>query len=224
MSTINVLDDIATERGRRLHGLVEPDPHARWLWKMAFDSLLCDTERGKLSDALQFAQKVKYHHVGLSSEIYFSHPLRVAAICLLIDTVKDYRAGVLAILHNVLEVSDVSAETLAEVFGKTISEQVIALTVNREMQWDRAYKTFYYKKLMDGPRFVRVVKIVDKLDNLFTLGLNVDDGVREKYLSEIEDFVLPMVEATIPDLLEYMRTLVSNCRVEGFFGNSLASK
>ena len=224
MKTMKILDDMATERERRLRGLHEPDPHARELWKRALAALPKDLEREKLQVAFQFAKEIKYHHVGLTSEIYFSHPLRVAAIGLLIDNVPDSRVGVLAILHNVLEVSHISADTLAEVFGREVSEQVVALTVDRAIQWDRAYKTEYYKNLMTGPRFTRVVKIIDKLDNLFLLGLNTDEDIRIKYLSEIEDFVLPMVEATLPELLVYMSNLVDNCRATGFITTPAAIK
>lgn len=223
MTITKVLDDIVTERKRRLRGLIEPDPHARVLWEKALAALPNDMERERLLGAFQFAKEIKYHHVGLTSEIYFSHPLRVAAICLLIDTPPDYRAGVLAILHNILEVSDISLEVVTEVFGKAISEQIIALTVDRNIQWDYSYKRAYYKNLMAGPRFVRVVKIVDKLDNLFTLVLNKDGDVRAKYLSEIEKFVLPMVETTIPKLLKYMLDLTNNCRAMGFIGNYVAN-
>jgi (p)ppGpp synthase/HD superfamily hydrolase len=209
---MKVLDNIVTERGRRLQGLIEPDPHARVLWGMALAKLPNNLEREELDSAFQFAKKIKYHHVGLTSEIYFSHPLRVASISVLIDTIPDCKAGVLAILHNVLEVSDITADNLTQVFGREIADQVVALTVDRRIQWDRIYKTEYYKKLMKGPRFARVVKIVDKLDNLFLLGQNPDSEIRTLYLSEIEDFVLPMVKATLPDLLMYMKSLVSECR------------
>lgn len=222
MAIMRVLDDIAVERERRLRGLHEPDPYARELWSRALAVLPSDWERERLLAAFQFAKEIKYHHVGLTSEIYFSHPLRVAAIGLLIEADPDFKVGVLAILHNVLEVSQVSADILAEVFGREISEQVVALTIDRNIQWDRAYKTAYYKNLMSGPRFTRVVKIIDKLDNLFLLGLNADADIRARYLSEIEDFVLPMVETTLPELLVYMSNLVSNCRAMGFIKTPVA--
>lgn len=213
---MRVLDDIAIERERRLMGLYEPDSHAHELWRRALTSLPTDLERERLRVVFQFAKNIKYHHVGLTSDIYFSHPLRVAAIGLLIDADHDSRVGALGILHNVLEVSHVSADTMEKNFGRNISEQVVALTVDRNIQWDRTYKTAYYKDLMAGPHFTRVVKIIDKLDNLFLLGLNADEDVREKYLSEIEDFVLPMAAETLPELLAYMLNLVNNCRITGF--------
>jgi (p)ppGpp synthase/HD superfamily hydrolase len=113
-------------------------------------------------------------------------------------------------------VSDVSVDTLSETFGSGISDQIETLTVDRNVQWNKTYKAGYYVKLTAGPLSARVVKIVDKLDNLFVLGLNPDASVREKYLAEIEEFVLPMAEASLPSLTAYMRNLVQDCRATGF--------
>jgi (p)ppGpp synthase/HD superfamily hydrolase len=162
--------------------------------------------------------------VGLTSDIYFSHPLRVSALTTLISGTQDASIGVIALLHNVLEVSDVSVDILSEIFGAEVSNQIEALTVDRDVQWDRTYKEGYYSKLMACPFSARVVKIVDKLDNLFVLGLNSDASVRKKYLAEIEDFVLPMAETTLPRLITYMRDLVQDCHLTGFIERPVATK
>ena len=182
-----------------------------------------DAERDRLAHAFRFAKEIKYRHVGLTSDIYFSHPLRVAGLATLISGTKDAGTGVLAVLHNVLEVSDVSAEKLSATFGSGISNQIESLTVDRDVQWDKAYKVDYYSKLMEGPLSARVVKIVDKLDNLFLLGVNPDASVREKYLAEIEDFVLPMTEASSPPLTAYMCNLVQDCRATGYIERPAAT-
>lgn len=223
MNLPDILDDIGLERQRRLLGLLEPDPHALVLWRRGMAALPDDAERDRLAHAFSFAKEIKYHHVGLTSDIYFSHPLRVAGLATLVSGVQDAGVGVLAVLHNVLEVSDVSVDTLSASFGKDIADQIEALTVDRVLQWDKAYKTGYYGRLMAGPASARVVKIVDKLDNLFVLGLNPDASVREKYLAEIEDFVLPMTEASLPGLTAYMRDLVRDCRLTGFIERPVAT-
>lgn len=223
MNLSNILDDIGVERRRRLLGLLEPDPHALVLWSRAMAALQDEAERDRLSHAFRFAREIKYRHVGLTSDIYFSHPLRVAGLATLISGTQNSGTGVLAVLHNVLEVSDVSAEKLSSVFGSEISNQIEALTVERDVQWDKAYKTGYYGKLMEGPPSACVVKIVDKLDNLFVLGLNPDASVREKYLAEIEDFVLPMTVESLPSVTAYMQDLVRDCRSTGFIERPVAN-
>lgn len=216
MKHANILDDIEMERQRRLLGLLKPDPHALVLWHRATAALSDDPQRNRLIHAFEFAKQIKYRHVGLTSDIYFSHPLRVAGLATLISGAEDAETGVLAILHNVLEVSDVSADSITESFGLDMSNQIRMLTVDRDIQWNRAYKEDYYSKLIEGPIFARVVKIIDKLDNLFLLGLNSDVSVRDKYLTEIEDFILPMTVTSLPAVTAYMRELVLDCRSTGF--------
>jgi (p)ppGpp synthase/HD superfamily hydrolase len=223
MSLANILDDIELERNRRLLGLLKPDPHALVLWSRAMASLPNDAERSRLAFALQFAKKIDYHHVGLTSEIYFSHPLRVSALALLISGSQDASTGVLGILHNVLEVTDVSLVTLSVTFGDDISRLIEKLTVDRKVQWEKTYKSDYYAKLMAGPLSARVVKIIDKLDNLFLLGLNPDISIREKYLEEIEDFVVPMAKTTLPLINDYLQELIKDCHLTGFIDHSFAT-
>ena len=216
MRLSDILDDFRLERQRRLLGLLEPDPHALVLWDRASAALVNDAERERLEHAFRFAKAIKYRHAGLTSQIYFSHPLRVAGLAILISGAKESEIGVLAVLHNVLEVSDVSLDVLTDAFGSAISNQIRTLTVDRDVQWDKAYKVGYFNQLMQGPLSARVVKIVDKLDNLFVLGLNPDASVRIRYLAEIEEFVLPMTVTSLPAVTPYMRALVKDCRATGF--------
>jgi (p)ppGpp synthase/HD superfamily hydrolase len=216
MNRLNILGDLVVERRRRLQGLLVPDPHALVLWRCAFDSLTQDSDLKRLAYAFEFAKAIKYHHVGLTSDIYFSHPLRVAGLAILLSDMERVETGVLAILHNVLEVSDVSLDMLSAAFGGAISNQIQALTVDREFQWDSAYKKNYYEQLMQGPISARIVKIIDKLDNLFVLGLNSDAILRSRYLAEIEEYILPMTVTSLPTVTAYMRILVEDCRATGF--------
>ncbi len=223
MNLSNILGSIAIERQRRMSGLLKPDPYALVLWNQALAALKSDAERSRLTYAFTYAKGIKYKHAGLTSDIYFSHPLRVAALAVLVSGTQEADIGILAILHNVLEVSDVSADTLAEIFGMEIASQVTALTVDRAVQWHPPYKTEYYRKLMDGPHASRVVKIVDKLDNLFLLGLNPDEEVKEKYLAEINRFVLPMTQLALPYLETYLQELIIDCQKTGLLEHPSAN-
>ena len=223
MNLSNILNDIELERRRRLSSLLKPDPHSLVLWSRAVAALPDDKARNILAHAFRFAKEIKYRHVGLKSEVYFSHPLRVAALATLCSGTQDAGIGVVGVLHNVLEVSDVSLAYLSSTFGKSISDQIKILTVDREVQWDRVYKATYYSKIMEGPLSTRIVKIIDKLDNLFLLGLNPDASVREKYLMELEDFVLPMTVTSLPELTSYMRELIQDCKAIGFIEQPTAA-
>lgn len=202
------LDSIAVERRRRMDGRVAPDPHARVLWDRAVAGHLRSAEREVLESAREYALGMEYHHGGLTSDVYAAHPLRVAAMALLSEAVPDAEPGIVGLLHNVLEVTDVCEAELHARFGESVRRQVVNLTVDRARQWDAHYKRAYYAALESGPPAARIVKVFDKLDNLFLLGLNPDRDVKSRYAREISSYVLPMAERDLPAVHPYLAELL----------------
>ena len=43
----------------------------------------------------------------------------------------------------------------------------------------------YYKKINSSSLSIKIVKILDKFDNIFLINSNSDDAIREKYINEI---------------------------------------
>ncbi len=218
MNIPHYLKSSSQERQRRLEGQKSPDPQVAVLWQQALDLVKDFPAKTRLLAAHAYACALDYKHGGLPSAIYLSHPIRVAALGLLSDAAEDSDIGVVGLLHNVMEVSQVSKDDIAEKFGQGVADQISVLTVDRSLQWDQTYKTAYYAGICGGPRAARVVKIFDKLDNIFLLGLNRNEDVRVKYLAEIETFVLPMVARDVPELSAYFEQLVTEARQLGFFG------
>ncbi|NQW92613.1 MAG: hypothetical protein HQ446_01005 [Polaromonas sp.] len=206
------------ERQRRLAAQKVPDQQASAQWGKALACVSDLPTKLRLSVAHSYACAIDYRHKGVSSEIYLAHPIRVAALALLSSEDADGDIGVVGLLHNVLEVSQISKDDIAEKFGKGVAAQISALTVDRTLQWDQTYKAAYYAGICGGPKAARVVKIFDKLDNIFLLGLNRNEDVRVKYLAEIETFILPMVADDVPELSAYFEQLVTAARQRGFFG------
>lgn len=186
----------------------------------AFEEFVRDTVEPvyqvKIFKVLAYAKNIEYSHVGLSSEAYFSHSLRVAKFVLQLDRPFDLDTITIALLHNVLEVSALTKDILAQDTNENIANSISLLTVNRSKSNDPIYKKEYYEKLRRGFEGARIVKIFDKLDNLFLLCLNPDDEVRECYLREIEKYIMPEVDLLLPELSSYYRQLVKNCRNIGF--------
>lgn len=197
------------ERQRRLDGRARPDALAVEEWARARDGSRAAADRERLEAAFRFARGIDYRHEGLAADIYFSHPLRVAAMALRCGASAGPDIGVVGLLHNVLEVSDVSGAELEQRFGPAVAEDVRRLTVDRARQWDVAYKRDYYAALRAGRVEARVVKVFDKLDNLYLLGLNADRDVKTKYLREIVEYVAPMADGDLPAVAPYFRALVN---------------
>tara|TARA_R110001606_G_scaffold391167_1_gene558704 strand:+ start:1906 stop:2565 length:660 start_codon:yes stop_codon:yes gene_type:complete len=216
MRDFNLLESIDLERERRLKGRVAVDPNADLLWTKALNLVSSSTEKERLLEAYQFAGNIKYDHAGLSPEIYFAHPIRVASLAMLYYDKMNVDLGIVGLIHNVFELSDYTNDFITEKFGKKISNQILDLTVDREQQWDEDYKNTYYKKIENGPIEARVIKIIDKLDNLFILGVNPNEEIKIKYLKEIEKHVLPLAYRTTPKIYSYMKELVDDNYKSGF--------
>lgn len=220
MQYLDILASIHVERLKRLKALDCPDFDSLDLWTRANKSLKGKDQQPLLSSAYDFAKSINYHHVGLDSQIYFAHPVRVSALATLISRTASAEVGIIGLLHNIFEVTDISVSTLDQHFDPTFGEQILALTVDRSLQWDEEYKKEYYARLNTFYHNACVVKIIDKLDNLFVLGLNPSDSIREMYLHEIETYIYPMVKKFLPDLESYFVCLVEDCHSTGFISQS----
>ena len=82
--------------------------------------------------------------------------------------------------------------------------------MERKLEWADTYKMNYYQKIIEGPRAARIVKILDKLDNIFLINQNADSQVRFRYLKEIEEKVLPMARSELPGVARYMELVLAN--------------
>ena len=127
-----------------------------------------------ITHAFNFAYKAHYGVRRLSGEPYIMHPLAVARIC-----VQEIGLGSTsicsALLHDVVEDTDYTAEDIAGLFGDKIAQIVTGLTkisgaVFGEQTSEQAEN--FRKLLLTISDDVRVVliKIADRLHNMRTLG------------------------------------------------------
>ena len=117
---------------------------------------------------------------------------------------------VLALLHNCLETTKVNSSFIKNLFGNQIFQEIKILTVNRKKQWNKKYKQVYYNKINNFSKNTKIIKILDKLDNLFVLNNNPDYEVKKKYLNEIKKYILPMIRKNTPFLNNYFNNLIKN--------------
>jgi len=209
MKIKDYLLDIESERVKRRRYLTGHSLDILKEWHMLVDNISNEQVKTRLKKVMAFAQVIDYSHVGLSSNIYFMHPVRVSLMAILVShNDKDkLNSGIIGLLHNVFELSDHSFEDIAALIGEDNTNQILDLTVNRKHQWDLQYKYEYYLALNRNPQNCRIVKILDKLDNMYLLDLNDNELIKRKYLEEIEKYILPMTQADIPELYSYFETL-----------------
>lgn len=213
--TSTFLKDFETELAARIKGLMQPDPGAWKLWDQTLAAFAPEL-RDDLTKTYEYAISIPYDHVGMSSEVYFAHVLRVAAFAGLLTGSKDVMAVKIGLLHNALEVGHMTERGLSEHSSQEIASAVALLTVDRSKQWDWQYKREYYEKLSQAPVSVRAVKVMDKIDNIFLLHTNPDMETKSKYRQELQSHVLPLALNVDGNIYQYMQQLMDfSLRQEG---------
>ena len=157
-----------------------------------------------------FAQKIEqlnFQHEGLNAAQYMSHCYRLAS--LVIDHVENPKPDLikLALCHNAIEVNG-NIANLQNLLGSRLYKAVEILTIDRKLQWNEQYKQGYYNNIKTDD-MAAVIKVFDKVDNLFILSNNNDYYVKAKYLSEIESYVIPLADTFVPSSREMLIFLVS---------------
>ena len=151
---------------------------------------------------------------------YVEHPLRVW------EAFKGHRPlgetpirryeelGCIAILHDVLEDCDVTYGQLASDFSDYVAEGVRLLTKLpvRPDQAKAERDAAYFAALQDAPRDVQLIKLLDRLDNLSSLGATANPDKIARYLEETERVFLPWAEALSARVLREMRAHVEDLR------------
>tara|TARA_B110000858_G_scaffold26891_1_gene28122 strand:- start:1988 stop:2689 length:702 start_codon:yes stop_codon:yes gene_type:complete len=207
------------ERKRRIISTTIFDLKAEKEWIEIVNSKKLKKNKKQLMNYLDYSKKIKYlHH---SSKTYLSHPLRVANMAFNFSRFSNSPKNliILGLFHNLIETSKLTKRQLIQTLGKFIAEQIKILTVNRKKQWDKKYKDRYYKKINSHHKNTRIIKILDKLDNLFIIGLCSSKLTRNRYIAEIENYILPMVKKDLPVLSEYFHGLIKQSHKLGYYGN-----
>ncbi|MFH1210465.1 MAG: bifunctional (p)ppGpp synthetase/guanosine-3',5'-bis(diphosphate) 3'-pyrophosphohydrolase [archaeon] len=125
-----------------------------------------------ISKAYEFANRVHGSTKRASGEPYIQHPLNAAYI--LAELKLDVSSIVASLLHDVVEDSNVSLETVKKEFGEEVASLVDGVTKISKLHYsnpDEADAETVRKMLMATTRDIRVIiiKLADKLHNMRTL-------------------------------------------------------
>ncbi len=139
---------------------------------------------------------------GLNPKPYVTHPIRVAQLAS--DLKLPMPAQIAAMLHDILEDSEATAEQITEKFGQEVTDLVVLLTRQKEIP-----KSDYYRDIAKNS-VATALKLLDRVDNLRDLCDTVKAGPAyrtwaQKYLdATIQDFG-PLVDACeYPVILEML--------------------
>lgn len=142
---------------------------------------LKENDLKRIREAYEFAEQAHQGQVRKSGEPYIQHPLAVAEI--LVNMQMDMTSIIAALLHDVVEDTTVSLETVEQQFGKTCAMLVDGLTKlerikfkSKEEQQNENYRKMFVAMAQD----IRVIliKLADRLHNMRTLKYQSEESQR----------------------------------------------
>jgi GTP diphosphokinase / guanosine-3',5'-bis(diphosphate) 3'-diphosphatase len=134
-----------------------------------------------LNRAYVYAMKAHGNQKRASGDLYFSHPLEVAAI--LTELKLDDATIAAALLHDVIEDTDVTRDEIDQKFGSEIGDLVEGLTKIKRLDLvtRKAEQAENFRKLLvaiSSDIRVLLIKLADRLHNMRTLGHKKPDSRR----------------------------------------------
>ncbi|MFZ2628596.1 MAG: bifunctional (p)ppGpp synthetase/guanosine-3',5'-bis(diphosphate) 3'-pyrophosphohydrolase [Rugosibacter sp.] len=155
---------------------------------------LAPEDVARVGEAYTFSQAAHEGQMRVSGHPYISHPLAVAEA--LADWHLDAQALSAALLHDVMEDTDITKEQLTERFGKGVAELVDGVSkIDRieHQSFEDAQADNFRKMLLAMARDVRVIliKLADRCHNMRTLGAMRPDK-RRRIAKETLDIYAPI--------------------------------
>jgi (p)ppGpp synthase/HD superfamily hydrolase len=128
--------------------------------------------------AIYWAKKYHGDQLRKSGEPYYTHPLEVAYM------ISEYNLTtnviVTAILHDIVEDTEVTASMILDEFGRRIEEMVDRLTRDRpdgsKLSVEEILNNAYEKNDKD----VLLIKVIDRMHNMMTIGCMSDEKQKKE--------------------------------------------
>jgi len=154
----------------------------------------------KPEDIIQVWEGYRYAYqahdgvVRKSGEPYITHPVSVA--CILANLHMDVPTILAALLHDVVEDTDITTRDIAEKFGSQVADLVDGVTKLDKIEFQSASQAQaenFRKMLLAMSQDVRVilVKLADRLHNMETLGV-MKSASRKRIAKETLDIYAPI--------------------------------
>ena len=160
------------------------------------EGLLSDIEKSEkqydteiIKDAYSMAKEAHSGQKRESGEDYITHPVTVAKM--LIELGMDVEAIAAALLHDVVEDTDVTLEDIRKKFGDPVADLVDGVTKLTKLNFstkEEQQAENVRKMLLAMAKDVRVIiiKLADRLHNMRTMSAKCEEKRREKALETME--------------------------------------
>lgn len=148
----------------------------------------------EIQAAYEIARKAHEGQFRRSGEPYITHPLAVAGI--LADMHMDHQSLMAALLHDVIEDTGITKETIAERFGGTVAGLVDSLSKIAQIKFEsrkQEQAENFRKMMLAMTEDIRVilVKLADRLHNMRTLTV-LEPEKRRRIATETLEIYAPI--------------------------------
>ncbi len=156
-----------------------------------------EVEEKALNKAYVYAMRAHGSQLRESGAPYFSHPVEVAGI--LADMKFDSSTIITALLHDIVEDTNIKLKEITKNFGNEISKLVDGVTKLSKLEGrsDNFNQAENFRKLLlatsDDLR-VLMVKLADRLHNMRTINYIKDRNKRKKIAKETMEIYAPIAE------------------------------
>ncbi len=154
--------------------------------------------------AIYFAKKYHGDQKRNSGEPYYSHPLEVA--CMVADYLFRTDIIITAILHDTIEDTALTQETIADIFGEQIASQVEDLTrvkSSGKISSAKMLELLYQQRKYD----ILLIKLFDRLHNMQTIGAKSPEKIEKIIAETLISFISFAVHFEIPELKQHLTEL-----------------
>ena len=153
-----------------------------------------DANEALLNKAYVYAMKKHGQQKRANGDLYFSHPLEVAAI--LTDLKLDEETIAVALLHDTIEDTDATRTEIDTLFGEKIGDLVEGLTKLKRLDLvsKRAEQAENLRRLLlaiSADVRVLLVKLADRLHNMRTIG-HMPEEKRKRIATETMEIYAPL--------------------------------
>ncbi|MCD6547039.1 MAG: bifunctional (p)ppGpp synthetase/guanosine-3',5'-bis(diphosphate) 3'-pyrophosphohydrolase [Nanoarchaeota archaeon] len=164
----------------------------------------------KVGKAFAIAYNAHFHQTRKDRTPYITHPLAVASYVIQATGMAEPTLVSAALLHDVVEDTDITLEDLSKEFDDGVVKIVEKLTRFKDKESREDYMN---KILKSNDYFVWIIKLADVTHNLETIDVLPEEN-RKRFIEEVMKFYLPLTKLT-PNGEFFKRKMVETLKSHG---------
>jgi (p)ppGpp synthase/HD superfamily hydrolase len=141
-----------------------------------------------IEKAKAFAAEMHYGQLRKFTDVpYIEHPLQTADFLYQMDSTTSKEDYAAALLHDVIEDTEIPEEAVRTAFGDYITDLVLELTIDEEEKKEKGKKAYLAEKLNEMSEKAFNIKIADRLSNVIgLLDIRIEKSFVDWYIKETE--------------------------------------